>query len=59
MPISEKIKSKIGSLNMPDDFKKLMLTILEQEDRGNHRYKEDYIKLVNDYIEKEKGDTND
>ena len=44
---------------MPDDFKKLMLTILEQEDRGNHRYKEDYIKLVNDYIEKEKGDTND
>ena len=58
MPISEKIAQKINDLNEPKEFKTLMMSILEQEDRGSHQYKKDYIKLVNDYIEKKEKASN-
>ena len=57
MPISVKILQKINELNETKEFKALMMSILEQEDRGSHQYKRDYIKMVNDYLaKKEKTD---
>lgn len=57
MPISEKIKKKIENLNETDAFKKLMLDILAEEDKGNHRFKEAYEKRVNTYLKEEDGDS--
>lgn len=59
--ISEKIKKQIEDLQIDEDMKKLMLRILEEEDKGIYKFKDLYDKLVNEYIEKEeeKGDNND
>lgn len=55
MPISEKIIAQINSIDTDDEFKELMLSILSEEDKGNHRYKDTYEKMINEYLEK-KGD---
>ena len=50
MPISRKIIEQINSLTEVDDsFKELMISILEIEDKGTHRFKEPYEKLIKDY----------
>lgn len=59
MPISEKIRKKIEMLEDPDDLKKLMITILEEEDKGSHRYTETYERLVTEYLRAKDGDNND
>ena len=59
MPISEKIQQKIGELEITDELKQLMLSILTEEDKGNHRFKETYERLVTDYIERKDGNSND
>ena len=59
MPISEKIREKINQLNDPDDFKKLMLSILEEEDKGSHRYTDVYERLVTEYLKAKGGDDSD
>ena len=59
MPISEKIFEKIVALDVPEDLKLLMLAILEEEDKGNHRFKETYERLVIDYLKEMDGDSDD
>ena len=55
MPISEKIIAQINNIDADEEFKKLMLAILAEEDKGNFRFKDTYEKLVNDYLEKKGG----
>lgn len=60
MPISKKITEQILSLTDVDNsFKELMLSILEIEDKGTHRYKEPYDKLINKYLNKKEDHKND
>ncbi len=59
MPISEKIRSKIAALDEPEDLKKLMLDILTEEDKGNHRFKDTYERLVVEYLRAKDGDGDD
>lgn len=59
MPISEKIRSKILNLDESEEMKKLMLAILTEEDKGNHRFKDTYERLVVDYLKRKDGDGND
>lgn len=56
MPISEKILEKIQQLDDTDELKRLMISILTEEDKGNHRFKETYEKLVNEYLKEKDGD---
>lgn len=50
MPISQKIIEQIKNINIPDDEKYLMINILKIEDKGTHRYKNDYEKAIKDYL---------
>ncbi len=60
MPISEKIKNKIMSLNESEDLKELMLAILIEEDKGKYQFKGAYESLVNVYLKaKEEDDDQD
>lgn len=59
MPISEKIRNKIIALDEPEDLRKLMLCILSEEDKGNHRFKDTYERLVNEYLKAKDGDSDD
>lgn len=61
MPISEKIVERISNLNVDEEFKKMMLKILRDEDKGIYRFKAEYEKHVKEYLEKtqEDGDHND
>ncbi|MDE5617255.1 MAG: hypothetical protein K2I36_00165 [Ureaplasma sp.] len=61
MPISEKIVLRIKNSKNDDDFKKLLLNILNEEDMGNHQFKRTYEKYVNDYLDvkKESEDSKD
>lgn len=62
MPISNKIKDQIELLDVEDDLKKLMICILEIEDKGTYKFKEAYEKAVKAYLEKSKAngdETND
>ena len=56
MPISEKIIERIKYSNLDKEFKKLMLQILAEEDKGNYRFKAEYEKFVNEYLETQKKD---
>ena len=56
MPISEKIIERIKNSNLDKEFKKLMLQILAEEDKGNYRFKAEYEKFVNEYLETQKKD---
>ena len=57
--ISEKIKKEINKLSISVELKQLMLKILEEEDKGNYKYKDTFDKLVNKYLEDEEGKSND
>ena len=57
--ISEKIKKEINALSISDELKQLMLKILEEEDKGNYKYKDTFDKLVNEYLEDEEEKSND
>ena len=59
MPISEKIRQKIVALDESDEMKHLMLAILTEEDKGNHRFKDTYERLVNEYLSAKDGDSLD
>ena len=56
MPISEKIRNKINGLNEEKGIKELMIAILEEEDKGNHRFKDTYMNLVSEYLDTKEGD---
>ena len=55
MPISEKIIEQVNNLKINSDFKELLLKILSEEDKGTHKYKEIYEKMVNEYLTKNSG----
>ena len=57
--ISEKIKKEINELSISVEFKQLMLKILEEEDKGNYKYKDTFDKLVTKYLEDEEEKSND
>ena len=57
--ISEKIKNQIKELNLSEDLKKLLIRILEEEDKGTYKYKELYDKFVSEYINYKGGDSDD
>lgn len=57
--ISEKIKNQIKELNLSEDLKKLLIRILEEEDKGTYKYKELYDKFVSEYINSKGGDSDD
>lgn len=57
--ISEKIKKEINALSISVEIKQLMLKILEEEDKGNYKYKDTFDKLVNKYLEDEEEKSND
>lgn len=59
MPISKKIIVQINSIDADADFKTLMINILNEEDKGNHHFKETYEKFIMDYIEKRGEDKKD
>ena len=59
MPISEKILRTIQQLDDSDELKHLMISILIEEDKGNHRFKEKYEQLVNEYLKAKDGDSDD
>ena len=56
MPISEKIRKRIIALDESNEMKQLMLAILTEEDKGNHRFKDTYERLVNEYLKSKDGD---
>ena len=51
MPISENILEEIKRLNISDKEKMLMNEILVFEDTGSGKYKQEYIKIVDEYID--------
>ena len=50
MPISEKILKQVETAKASEDEKKLMLAILQIEDKGSFRYTDDYEKIIKDYV---------
>ena len=56
MPISEKIVDRIRQLDEDEQFKRMLLKILNEEDKGTYRFKAEYEKFINDYIEKKSKD---
>ena len=61
MRISSKIEKRIEALSASEEFKRLMLDILRIEDDGVYRFKGEYEKLINEYIDgsSKRGDGND
>ncbi|MDD4353785.1 MAG: hypothetical protein PHN56_04995 [Candidatus Nanoarchaeia archaeon] len=59
MPISKKILDQIEKLDADQKTKELLLAILNEEDKGNYKFKDTYEKLITSYLEtKSKGDEN-
>lgn len=56
MSISKKIADEIANLNENEDFKKILLKLLEIEDNGNHRNNQLFEKEIKDYISNHGGD---
>ena len=56
MSISKKIVDEIANLNEEKEFKKILLTLLEIEDKGNHRNNQLFEKEIKDYLEIHRGD---
>ena len=54
MPISEKIITRINDSEVSQEEKKLMLEILQIEDKGSFRYQAEYEALIKKYIEEQK-----
>ena len=54
MPISEKIITRINDSEVSQEEKKLMLEILQIEDKGSFRYQAEYEAIIKKYIEDQK-----
>ena len=54
MPISEKIITRINDSEVSQEEKKLMLEILQVEDKGSFRCQAEYEALIKKYIEEQK-----
>lgn len=54
MPISEKILNRINDSEVSKEEKKLMLEILQVEDKGSFRYQAEYEALIKKFIEEQK-----
>lgn len=50
MPISKKIIEQIDALTCDDALKKVMMTILNDEDYGSYQFKSKYEKYVDKYL---------
>lgn len=55
MSISKKISDEITNLNVHSEFKKLLLELLEIEDKGNHKNNQLFEKEIKEYIKKTGG----
>lgn len=55
MSISKKIINEITNLNESNEFKKILIALLEIEDRGNHRNNQLFEKEVINYISEHRG----
>ena len=55
MSISKKITDEITNLNESNDFKKLLLTLLSIEDKGNHRNNQLFEQEIKEYLKKTGG----
>lgn len=55
MSISKKITDEITNLNESNEFKKILMALLEIEDKGNHRNNQLFEKEIKDYILKSGG----
>lgn len=53
MSISKKILVEIGNLEESNEFKKLLIALLETEDKGNHKNNQTFEKEIKDFLEKE------
>ena len=59
MPISKKILDQIEKLEADQKTKELLLAILNEEDKGNYKFKDTYEKLITSYLDtKDTGDEN-
>ena len=50
MPISENIIDRVKAANATEEEKKLMMEILQIEDKGIFRYEAAYEKAIKDYL---------
>lgn len=50
MSISKKISDEITNLKESSEFKKLLLNLLEIEDKGNHRNNQLFENKIKEYI---------
>lgn len=50
MSISKKISDEITNLKESSEFKKLLLNLLEIEDKGNHRNNQLFESKIKEYI---------
>ena len=55
MSISKKIADEIVNLEEEKEFKKILMTLLEIEDNGNHRNNQQFEKEIKEYISKHGG----
>ena len=53
MAISKKIHEQLNKECKDEELRSILLDILEHEDKGTHRYKEVYEKIISNYIDKE------
>ena len=51
MIVSKKIENEINKISQEENFKKLMMDILELESKGLYNYKAKYDELIKKYIE--------
>lgn len=56
MSISKKIADEIANLEEEKEFKKILMTLLEIEDNGNHRNNQQFEKEIKEFIFKHGGD---
>lgn len=52
MAVSKKIRKELEKMPKDEEFKKLMIDILELESKGLYNFKSKYDELVKAYIEK-------
>lgn len=56
MSISKKIIDEIANLEEDSEFKKILIALLEIEDRGNHRNNQLFENEIKNYIQKKGGE---
>lgn len=56
MSISTKIQKEINNLDITNNEKQLLLTLLEHEDKSVHQYKKEYVKIVKEYLKELDGE---